>query len=114
MDHPATLEAAHSLAVVLEARRFFDKAEAMYLRAFEGKDRTLGKKSPSTCMTAVTIADFYKKLDRPKAAAVMYEYAAAGVALTLGEEHETVLQLQLKFEEMKSEAKKESYVCVIS
>lgn len=114
MDHPATLEAAHSLAVVLEARRFFDQTEEMYLRAFEGKDRTLGKKNPSTCMTSVTIADFYKKLNRPKAAAVMYEYAANGMALTLSEEHETVLQLRLMCEEMKNEAKKESYVCVIS
>ncbi|GKU15484.1 unnamed protein product, partial [Fusarium langsethiae] len=68
-----------------------DKAEAMYERALEGKEKALGPGHTSTLETVNNLGSLYKAQGRLDKAEAMYERALQGYEKALGPEHTSTL-----------------------
>lgn len=74
-DDPGIYTSVGNLAAIYVALHKFDRAEALYLEALQGRRRALGEGHPNTLLTINNLATLYTKIDRIPDAAKMYEQA---------------------------------------
>ena len=90
-DHPDTLDAVRSLALLLHAQGAFDEAEPLLRRALEGREQQLGAQHLSTLTCVSNLASLLKaqgKLARGRAALpALRRLARGGGCALLGLRH---------------------------
>ncbi|HPF40941.1 MAG TPA: serine/threonine-protein kinase [Phycisphaerae bacterium] len=74
-DDPGIFTSLSNLAAIYASMRRYDRAEALYIEALEGRRKALGESHPSTLLTTNNLATLYTKIDRIDDAADMYVHA---------------------------------------
>lgn len=108
-NHPETLDAKHSLALIFEAERKFEDAEDMYKQVVMVREMMLGPNNPSTCCSKFCYADMIRKLGRKKEALGLFQQSFDGYNESLGPEHKNT---KLAKKRMKA-VEKEMHSCPI-
>jgi CHAT domain-containing protein len=90
-DHPDTLSSVNNLAGLYRATGRFEKAEPLYERALEGRERVLGRDHPDTLGSVNNLAALYDATGRFAEAEPLYERALEGRERVLGRDHPDTL-----------------------
>ncbi|KAH7135522.1 pfs domain-containing protein [Dendryphion nanum] len=85
------MEAIHGLGVLFADQGRLDKAEEMYQRALQGKEKAWGLEHTSTLNTVNNLGSLYVDLGRMDEAEKMYQRALQGKEKALGLEHTSTL-----------------------
>jgi tetratricopeptide (TPR) repeat protein len=84
-------EAIHNLGVLYKDQGKLDKAEEMYQRALQGKEKALGPDHTSTLDTVNNLGLLYKDQGKLDKAEEMYQRALQGYEKALGRDHTSTL-----------------------
>ena len=68
-DHPETLTDMHNLATIVDAFKRYDDAEAIYLKAIQGKSKVYPPGHPSTNRSMQRLVSMYERWGKPQKAA---------------------------------------------
>jgi tetratricopeptide (TPR) repeat protein len=91
-DHEfSIIDAVHSLGVLYADQGKLDKAEEMYERALQGKEKALGPNHTSTLDTVNNLGILYAGQGKLDKAEEMYERALEGYKKALGPDHTSTL-----------------------
>jgi tetratricopeptide (TPR) repeat protein len=85
------LDAAYSIAGLLQNWNWLEKAEEMYIRALVGKEKALGPDHTSTLATVNNLGNLYRVQGKLAEAEQMYVRALAGYEKALGPDHTSTL-----------------------
>jgi tetratricopeptide (TPR) repeat protein len=92
-DDMTTIEATHNLGNLYADQGKLDKAEEMYERALEGKEKALGHDHTSTLDTVNNLGNLYVNQGKLDKAEEMYERALEGCEKALGRDHTSTLNI---------------------
>lgn len=67
-EHPDTLESLNDLAALYRKQRHYDKAEPLFIKAQDGRQRKLGEQHPDTIETIENLAELYEAWSKPQKA----------------------------------------------
>jgi tetratricopeptide (TPR) repeat protein len=90
-DDRVMLGATHDLGNLYWRQGKLDKAEEMYTRALEGKEKALGRDYTSTLSTVNNLGNLYWKQGKLDKAEEMYMRALEGKEKALGRDHTLTL-----------------------
>ena len=90
-ERTPTLNSVNSFALCLQRMGQLKDAEALYRRALEARERTLGAEHPSTLTSVNDLAVYLKGMGQLKDAEALYRRALEAQERTLGAEHPSTL-----------------------
>lgn len=104
-NHPETLAAKHSLALVFEAERKFEDAEDMYKHVIMVREMMLGPNDPASCSSKFCYADMIRKLGRRKEALGLFQQSYDGYNESLGPDHPNTKVTKKRIKTVEKELK---------
>ena len=94
------LDAAHSIAGLLQDWNWFEKAEEMYSRALDGYETALRRDYTSTLSTINNLGTLYRDQGNLAEAEKMLKPAVDGFQKLLGSEHPSTLRAMNKLKQL--------------
>ena len=90
-DDITMIDAVHGLGILYRYQGKLDKAEEMYARALQGREKALGRDHKSTLTTVNNLGNLYAAQGKLDEAEEMYERALQGREKALGPDHTSTL-----------------------
>jgi tetratricopeptide (TPR) repeat protein len=97
------LSATHNLGNLYRRQGKLDKAEEMYARALEGREKALGRDHTSTLHTVNNLGVLYRRQGKLDKVEDMYRRTFTGFEKTLGSEHAQCCHLRETLASVTSE-----------